>query len=125
MAISQLVAFPNSAQAILVVADFTIHHPLPDPLLSNLFEKLAISFPYHSRSSKLGYGLLNQLGVYTLFSLGGQGRPFVFVLTFAFPALFSFLQSWDSPLASNGSDYVEVQIVLAHPISSPSSPTPN
>ena len=125
MSVSPLVAFPASSYPTLVVGDFNIHHPLPDPLRSHSSEELAVSFPYLSKSSELGYGLLNMPGVYTRFPLGGHGRPSVLDLSFASPALLPFFRSWDTPLPSTGSDHVPVQIVLAHPIHSPPPPSPN
>ena len=125
MSVSPLVAFPASSHPTLVVGDFNIHHPLPDPLRSHSSEELAVSFPYLSRSSELGYGLLNLPGVYTRFPLGGLGCPSVLDLSFAYPALLPFFRSWDTPLPSTGSDHVPVQIVLAHPIHSPPPPSPN
>ena len=46
MTVSPLVAFLVSSYPILVVGDFNIHHPLPDPLRSHCAEELATSFPY-------------------------------------------------------------------------------
>ena len=74
MTVSPLVAFPETSFPTLVVGDFNIHHPLPDPLRSDSAEELATSFPYFSRFSELGFGLLNQSGVYTRFPLAGSGR---------------------------------------------------
>ena len=125
MAVSPLVAFPEPSYPTLVVEDFNIHHPLPDPLRSHSAEEHATPFPYFSRSSELGFGLLNQPGVYTRFPLGGSGRPSVLDLSFASPSLLPFCQSWDTPHPSTGSYYVPVQIVLSHPLSSPPPPSPN
>lgn len=93
MSVSRLVAFSNLTHPTLVVGDCNIPHPLPDPLRSHSFEVLAVSFPYLSRCSQLGYGLLNQPGVYTQFPVGGLGRPSVLDLAFASPALLPFYQS--------------------------------
>ena len=125
MTVSPLVAFPETLFPTLVVGDFNIHHPLPDPLRSHSAEELATSFPYFSRSSELGFGLLNQPGVYTRFPLGGSGRPSVLDLSFASPLLLPFCQTWDTPLPSTGSDHVPVQIILSHLFTSPPSPSPN
>ena len=125
MTVSPLVAFPEPSCPTLVVGDFNIHHPLPDPLRSHSAEELATSFPYFSRSSELGFGLLNQPGVYTRFPLGGTGRPLVLDLSFASPLLLPFCQTWDTPLPSTGSDHVPVQIILSHPLTSPPSLSPN
>ena len=125
MTVSPLVAFPESSYPTLVVGDFHIHHPLSDPLRSHSAEELATSFPYFSRSSELGFGLLNQPGVYTRFPLGSSGRPFVLDLSFASPSLLPFCQTWDTALPSTGSDHVPVQIILSHPFTSPPSPSPN
>ena len=125
MTVSQLVAFPKPSYPTLVVGDFNIHHPLPDPLRSHSAEALATSFPHFSRSSELGFGLLNRPGVYTCFPLGGSGRPSVLDLSFASPSLLLFCQTWDTPLPSTGSDPVPVQIILSHPFTSPPSPSPN
>ena len=125
MTVSPLVAFPETSFPTLVVGDFNIHHPLPDPLCSHSAEELVTSFPYFSRSSELGFGLLNQPGVYTCFPLGGSGRPSVLDLSFASSLLLPFCQTWDTPLPSTGSDHVPVQIILSHPFTSSPSPSPN
>ena len=118
------VAFPDLSHPTLVVGDFNIHHPLPDPLRSHSAEELATSFLYFSRMAQLGFGILNQPGVYTRFPLGGPGRLSVLDLSFASPSLLPFCQEWDTPIPSTGSDHVPVQIILSHPFSSspPSSP---
>ena len=72
MKVSSLVTFPETSYPTLVVRDFNIHHPLPDPPRSRSVEELATSFPYLFRSSELGLGLLNQPGVYTRFPLGAS-----------------------------------------------------
>ena len=108
-----------------MVGDFNIHHPLSDPLRSHSAEELATSFPYFSRSSELGYGLLNHPGVYTHFPLGGFGRPSVLDLSFASSLLLPFCQAWDTSLPSTGSDHVSVQITLAQLFSSPPPPSPH
>ena len=125
MTVSPLVASPDTSFPTLVVGDFNIHHPLPDPLRSHSADELATSFPYFSRSSELGFTLLYQPGVYTRFPLGGSGRPSVLDLCFASPSLLPFCQTWDTPLPSTGSDHVPVQIILSHPLTSPPPPTPN
>ena len=125
MTVSPLVAFPETSFTTLVVGDFNIHHPLPDPLRSHSAEELATSFLYFSRSSELGFGLLNQPGVYTRFPLGGSGRPAVLDLSFASLLLLPFYQPWDTPLPSTGSDHVPVQIILSHRFTSPPPPAPN
>ena len=88
MRVSPLVAFPATSFPTLVVGDFNIHHPLPDPLRSHSAEELATSFTYFSRSTELGFGLLNQPRVYTRFPLGGSGRPLF--LIFPWPPLCCF-----------------------------------
>ena len=125
MTVSLLVAFPETSFPTLVVGDFNIHHPLPDPLRSHSAEELATSFPYFSRSSELGFGLLTQPGVYTHFPLGDFGRLAVLDPSFAFPLLLPFCRTWDTPLPSTGSDHVPVQIILSHRFTSPPSPSPN
>ena len=85
MTVSPLVAFPETSFPTLVVGDFNIHHPLPDPLRSHSLDELATSFPYFSRSSELGFSLLNQPGVYTRFPLDCSGCPSVIDLSFASP----------------------------------------
>ena len=117
--------FPETSYPTLVVGDFNIHHPLPDPLRSHSAEELATSFPYFSRASELGFGLLNQPSVYTRFPLGGSGRPSVLDLSFASPSLLPFCQTWDTPLPSTGTDHVPVQLILSHPFTSPPPPSPN
>ena len=108
-----------------MVGDFNIHHPLPDPLRTHSAEQLASSFPYFSRLSELGFGLLNEPGVYTRFPLGRSSRLSILDLSFASPSLLPFCQAWDTPLPSTGSDYVPVQITLSHPFSAPPTPSPN
>ena len=125
MRVSPLVAFPETSFPTLVVGDFNIHHPLPDPLRSHSAEELATSSPYFSRSLELGFGLLNQPGVYTHFPLGRSGRPSVLDLSFASPSLLPFCQTWDTPLPSTGSDHVPGQIILSHQFTSPPTPSPN
>ena len=125
MTVSPLVAFPETSFPTLVVWDFNIHHPLPDPLRFHSADELATSFPYFSRSSELGFGLLNQPGVCTRFPLGGSGRPSVLDLSFASPLLLPFCQTWDTPLPSTGSNHIPVQIILSHPLTSPLPPSPN
>ena len=125
MTVSPLVAFPEPSYPTLVVGDFHIHHPLPDPLRSHSREELATSFPYFSLSSELGFGFFNQPGVYTRFPLGSSGRPSVLDLSFAFHSLLSFCQAWATPLPSTGSDHVPVQIIRSHRFSSPPLPSPN
>ena len=125
MTVSPLVAFPKPPYPTLVVGDFNIHHLLPDPPRSYSAKELATTFPYFSRSSKLGFGLLNQPGVYTRFPLGGSGRPSVLDLSFASPLLLPFCQTWGIPLPSTGSDHVSVQIILSHPFTSPPPPSLN
>ena len=93
MTVSPLVAFPDTSFPTLVVGDSNIRHPLSDPLRSHSAEELATSFPYFSRSSELGFGLLNQPGVYTRFPLWGSGHPSVLDLSFASPSLLPFCQA--------------------------------
>ena len=123
MTVSPLVAFPEQSCPTLVVGDFNILHPLPDPLRSPSAEELAMSFSYISRSSDLGFGLLNQPCVYTCFPLGGSGCPSVLDPSFASPSLLPFCQTWDTPLPSPGSDHVPIQITLSHLFSSPPPPS--
>ena len=125
MTVSPLVAFPETSFRTLVVGDFNIHHPLPDPLRSHTADDLATSFTYFSRSSELGFSLLNQPGGYTLFPLGGSGRPSVLDLSFVSPSLLPFCPIWDTPLSSTGSDHVPDQIILSHPLTSPPPPPPH
>ena len=117
MTVSPLLAFPEPSFPTLVVGDINIHHPLPDPLRAHSAEELATSFPYFSRSSDLAFGLLNQLGVYTRFPLGGSGCPSVLDLSFASPSLLPFCQAY-TLLPSTGLDHVPIQIMLSHPSSS-------
>ena len=125
MTASPLIAFPDLSHPTLVVGDFNIHHPLPDPLRPHSAEELATFFPYFSRMAELGFGLLNQPGVYTRFPLGGAGRPSVLDLSFASHSLLPFCEAWDTPFPSTGSDHVPVQIKLSHPFSSPPLFSPN
>ena len=125
MTVSPLIAFPDLSHPTLVVGDFNIHHPLPDSLRSHCAEELATSSPYFSRMAELGFGLLNQPGVYTRFSLGGAGRPSVLDLSFASPLLLPFCHAWETSFPSTGSDHVSVQIILSHPFRSPPPRSPN
>ena len=125
MTVSPQVTFPETSFPTLVVGDFNIHHPLPDPSHSHSAEELSTSSPYFSRSSEIGFGLLDQPGVYTRFPLGGSGRPSVLDLSFAFSLLLPFCQTWDTPLPPTGSDHFPVQIRLSQPFTSPPSPSPN
>ena len=93
MTVSPLVAFPDLSHPTHVAGDFNIHHPLPDPLRSHSAEELATFFPYFSRMAELGYGFLNQPGIYTRFPLGGACRPSVLDLSFAPPSLLPFCQA--------------------------------
>ena len=97
MTVSPLVAFTEPSYPTLVVGDFNIHHPLPDPLRSHSAEELATSFPFFSRSAELGFGLLNRPSVYTCFPLGGPGRPSVLDLSFASPRCFPFARHGTPP----------------------------
>ena len=97
MMVSPMVAFPEPSFPTLVVGDFNIHHPLPDPLRTHSAEELATFFPYFSRLSESGFGLLNQPGVYTRFLLGGFCRPSILDPSFASPSLLPFCQAWDTP----------------------------
>ena len=54
MTVSALVAFLDLPHPTLVVGDFNIHHPLPDPLRSLSTEELATSFQYCSKASEPG-----------------------------------------------------------------------
>ena len=90
MTVSPVVSLPEVDFPLLVVGDFNIHHPLSDPLRAHSSEELALSFPYFSRASKLGFELLNLPGVFTHFPLGGSSRPSVIDLAFASPRLAFF-----------------------------------
>ena len=125
MTVSPLVAFPEPSYPTLVVRDFNIHHRLPNPLHSHSAEELATSFPSFSWSSEIGFGLLNQPGVYTRLPLSGSGRPSVLDLSFASPSLLPFCKMLNTPLPSTGSDHVPIQIILSHPFSSPPCLSPN
>ena len=125
MTVSPLIAFPDLSHPTLLVGDFNIHHPLPDPLRYHSAEEPATSFSYFSRMAEVGLGLLNQPGVYTRFPLGGASCPSVLDLSFASPSLLPFCQTWDTPFPSTGSDHVPVQIIPSHPFSSPPPPSPN
>ena len=117
--------FPTSPAPPLPVGHFNIHHPLPHHLRSHSAEELATSFPYFSRMAELGFGLLNQPGVYTRFPLGSTGHPSVLDLSFASPSLLPFCQKRETTFPSTGSDHVPAQIILSHPLSSPPPPSPN
>ena len=81
MTVSPLIAFPDLSYPTLAVGDFNIYHPLPDPLRSLSANELATSCPYFSWMSEMGFGPLNQPGVYTGFPLGGAGRSSVLDLS--------------------------------------------
>ena len=55
--LSPVVSFPEVDFPLLVVGDFNIHHSLSDPLQAHSSEELALSFPYFSRASELGFEL--------------------------------------------------------------------
>ena len=97
MTVSPVVSLPEVDFPLLVVGDFNIHHPLSDPLRAHSSEELALSFPYFSRASELGFELLNLPGVFTRFRLGGISRPSVIDLAFASPRLASFVTIGTSP----------------------------
>ena len=119
MTVSPLVTFSQSSFPTLVVENFNIHHPVPDPLRAHSADEHVTFFPYFSRSSELGFGLLNEPGGYTRFSLGGSGHLSVLDLSFASPFLLLFRQAWNTPLPSTGSDHVPIQIMLSHLFASP------
>ena len=125
MPVSPIVSFPEVDFPLLVVGDFNIHHPLSDPLRAHSSEELALSFPYFSRASELGFELLNLPGVFTRFPLGGSSCPSVIDLSFAFPRLASFCHHWDTSLPSTSSDHVPITITVSHPVLSPPFPLPN
>ena len=102
MTVSFLVTFPDLPYPILVVGDFNIHHPLPDPPHSHSVEELATSFLSLSMSSELGFGLLDQPGLYTHFTLGGSARLTVLDLFFTSPSSLPFCPACDTPLTSTG-----------------------
>ena len=123
--VAPLHALRTPLHPTLVVGDFSIHHPLSHPLSFHSQAELHPFFPYFSRTTDLGYNLLNTPGVYTHFPLSVTGRPSVLDLAFASPILAPFFKSWDTPLCSTGSDQVPIMILLAHPISSPPQLNPN
>ena len=125
MTVSPVVSFPEVDFPLLVVGDFNIHHPLSDPLRAHSSEELALSFPYFSRASELGFELLNVPGVFTRFPLRGSSRPSVIDLSFASPRLAPFCHHWDTSLPSTGSDHVPITITISHPVLSPPMPSPN
>ena len=125
MAVSPVVSFPEVNFPLLVVGDFNIHHPLSDPLRAHSSEELALSFPFFSRASELGFELLNLPGVFTRFPLGGSSRPSVIDLAFASPRLAPYCHHWDTSLPSTGSDHVPITITVSHPVLSPPMPSPN
>ena len=125
MTVSPVVSFPEVDFPLLVVGDFNIHHPLSDPLRAHSSEELALSLPYFSRASELGFELLNVPGVFTRFPLRGSSRPSVIDLSFASPRLAPFCHHWDTSLPSTGSDHVPITITFPHPVLSPPMPSPN
>ena len=125
MTVSPVVSLPEVDFPLLVVGDFNIHHPLSDPLRAHSSEELALSFPYFSRASELGFEWLNLPGVFTCFPLGGSSRPSVIDLSFASPRLAPFCHHWDISLPSTGSDHVPITITVSHPVLSPPLPSPN
>ena len=116
MTVSPVISFPEVDFPLLVVGDFTIHHPLSDPLQAHSSEELALSFPYFSRASALGFELLNLPGIFIHFSLGGTSRPSVIDLAFASSRLAPFCYHWDTSLPSTGSDHVPITISVSHPV---------
>ena len=125
LAVSPVVSFPEEHFPLLVVGDFNIHHPLSDPLQAHSSGELALSFPFFSRASELGFELLNLPGVFTRFPLGGSSRPSVIDLAFASPRLSPYCHHWDTSLPSTGSDHVPITITVSHPVLSPPMPSPN
>ena len=125
MTVSPVVSFPEVDFPLLVVGDFNIHHPLADPLRAYSSEELALSLPYFSRASELGFELLNLPGVFTRFPLGGSSHPSVIDISFASPRLAPFCHHWDTSLPSTGSDHVPITIIVSHLVLSPPMPSPN
>ena len=125
MTVSPVVSFSEVDFPLLVVGDVNIHHPLADPLRAHSSEELALSFPYFSTASELGFALVNLLGVFTRFPLGGTSRPSVIDLAFASPRLAPFCHHWDTSLLSTGSDHVPITIVVSHPVLVPPLHSPN
>ena len=125
MSVSPVVPFSEVNFPLLVVGDFNIHHPVSDPLRAHSSEQLALSFPYFSRASELGFELLNLPGVFTRFPLGGSSRPSVIDLAFASPRLAPYCHHWDTSLPSTGSDRLPITIIVSHPVLSPPMPLPN
>ena len=123
--LSPVVSFPEVDFPLLVVGDFNIHHSLSDPLQAHSSEDLALSFPYFSRASELGFELRNLAGVFTCFPLGGSSHLSVIVLCFGSPRLAPFCHHWDTSQPSTGSDHVPITITVSHPALSPPMPSPN
>ena len=125
IAVSPVVSCPEVNFALLVVGDFNIHHPLSDPLQAHSSEELALSFPFFSRASELGFELLNLPGVFTHFPPGGSSRRSVIHLAFVSPRLAPYCHHWDTSLPSTGSDHIPITITVSHPVLSPPMPSPN
>ena len=125
MTVSLVVSLPEVDFPLLVVGDFNIYHPLSDPLWAHSSEELALSCPYFSRPSELGFELLNLPGVFTRFPLGGSSRPSVIDLHFASPRLAPFCHHWDTSVPSTGSDHVPITITVSDPVLSPPMASPN
>ena len=125
MTVFPVVSLPVVDFPLLVVGDFNIHHPLSDARRAHSSEELALSFPYFSRASELGFELLNLRGVFTRFPLGGSSRPSVIDISFASPKLAPFCHHGDTSLPSTGSDHVPITITVSHPVLSPPMSSPN
>jgi len=99
----------------MVLGNFNLHHPLPDPGRSLSEREFIISTRYFDAAFDVPYPLLNSPGVYTRFPFDTTPRPSVLDLAFANTALSSLVSSWDTPLPSTGSDHVPCMVTLRPP----------
>jgi len=109
----------------LVLGDFNLHHPLPDPCRSLSEREFIISTRYFDAAFDILYHLPNTPGVYTRFPFATISRLSVLDLAFANTALSPLVSSWDTPLPLTGSDHVPCVITLKPPAIMLPPPTPH
>src|SRR5205807_7077484 len=116
---------PSHPFPTITMGDFNLHQPLPDPLRELSSQDIPVSAPYFDRAADLGFSHLNVPGIFTRFPFDSSTRPGVLHISFTNPAAAPFFHSWDTALASTGSDHVPITILLSAPLLRPPPPTPN